>query len=171
MQGGLYCVFSKIFQYFATSTSQELGHNWLHRKWPANKSDCKLRSKIRRVVLLNAGDRLQWIRINTLLNEQPVLYCGVHLKVFSCGYHDISFHIQSSQSCIIFPVWWIDAHNLYLHNVTKIFWMHFLVFTRIFFLTWTIHIRRDHKEMESSVLQSSIQNKNFWYISYLWSSR
>ena len=54
-----YCVFSKNFQYFATSPSQGPGCYWLYRKWPANKGDCTLSSQIRRVDLLQAEDGLQ----------------------------------------------------------------------------------------------------------------
>ena len=43
-----YCVFShKNLLSLATSPSPALGCYWLYRKWPANKSDCTLRSLVR----------------------------------------------------------------------------------------------------------------------------
>ena len=65
------CFFPKNFQYFATFPPPALGSYWLYRKWPANKSDWTLRSKIRWVALLYAGDGLQWIGKNTIFNERP----------------------------------------------------------------------------------------------------
>ena len=61
-----YCVFFENAKYFATSPSPALGCYWLYRKWPANKSDCTLRSQIRSVAPLLAGDGMQSIWMITL---------------------------------------------------------------------------------------------------------
>ena len=64
----------KNFQYFATSPSPAQGCHWLYRKWHANKSDCTLKSQMRWVALLHAGDMgCSELGKHTIFNEHPVL--------------------------------------------------------------------------------------------------
>ena len=67
----IYCAFfSKNFHYFVTSPSSALGCDWLYRKWPANKSNCTLRSD--ELLSYMHGMGCSESGKDTIFNEHPV---------------------------------------------------------------------------------------------------
>ena len=57
-------------------------HSHQHGKWPVNKNDCTLRSQIRWVALLLAGDGLQWIGLTHNFDEHPVALTSLSAPMF-----------------------------------------------------------------------------------------
>ena len=91
-----YWVFSQEFSIFCdlAFTSTRL---LLYSKWPANKSDCTLRSQIRWVALLDAGVGLQWIRKKRNFNEHPV-WSSKKYQSIRCNWN--AYDIMHSFHCV-----------------------------------------------------------------------